>query len=276
MLPKKIFVSGPLTDGGSATNAEAERNAWDAIRAGAECIKKGHYPFMPHLCIFVHHILGGQGAHIPWQQWMDMDDSYLQQCDALLSLGRSKGADIERSRAAEMGLEIFTDVNAIPTVDELPNPLFPALPRIPQPPTQEVVEGLDMLILADMFKYLRDAKKTLEEEVKAYTSVIERTERLLFEKMAEEEMQRFSRSGYTFYLNPRTFVSAPPENAAAVNQWFKDHDMGDLVKETINPRTLSSQVNGMMGEGGTQDDLPEDLRMLLNFYDKATVGVRRG
>jgi hypothetical protein len=274
MTPKKIFVSGPLTMSGKATPYEVEINAWEAIQAGAELIRKGHYPFIPHLGIHVDRALKEWGVTIPWQQWMDLDEAYLEQCDALLTLGSSEGADIEYERALSLGMPIFVDVNSVPMVDE--EPMLATMPRIPAPPSTEIIEPLDMLVLADMLKALRDRKKTLEDAAKTYASVIEMTEKILFEKMVEEEVQRFSRGGYTFYLNPRTYISAPPENAAAVNQWFKDHDMGDLVKETINPRTLSSQVNGMMGEGGTQEDLPEDLRTLLNFYEKAQVGIRRG
>jgi len=272
MTPKKIFVSGPLTNSGTASEAEMKVNAWAAIRAGATLVEKGHYPFIPHLNMFVNSVLEDRGVTIPWAQWMDLDDSYLVQCDMLLSLGSSEGADAEMARAEALGITIFINVGDIPPVSE--DHLLQPMPRFPLPPV--IDPNLDMLVLADMLKALRDRKKLLEDEVKTYNSVIEMTELLLFEKMAEEEMQRFSRAGYTFYLNPRTYVSAPPENAAAVNQWFRDHEMGDLIKETINPRTLSSQVNGMMGDGGTKEDLPEDLRTLLNFYEKPQVGIRRG
>lgn len=135
---------------------------------------------------------------------------------------------------------------------------------------------MDILSLAGMLKRLKDEKKEYDDQSKELGSVIEMTERLLFERMVDEDLQRFSTGGYTFYLNPRTFVSVPGENVEGVHQWFRDHEMGDLIKEVINPRTLSSQVNGMMGEGGTPEDLPEDLRTLLSFYEKAQVGIRRG
>lgn len=276
MTPKKIFISGPLTESGKATPEEIESNAWDAIKAGAECIKKGHYPFIPHLCVFVQEYLETDNITIPWRQWMDLDDAYLQQCDWLLSLGSSEGADIEHCRAMDLGIRIFYDIDKIPPVDEEVNPLFLVLPRLPLLPVEGDIDPLDMFTLADMLKTLKDQKKVLADKEKEYNSVIEMTELLLYQKMVEEDMQNFKRKGSIFYLNSRTLASVKAGMNDDINTWFREHEMGDLVKEAINNQTLNSQLNGMMGEGGTPDDLPEDLRVLLNFYDKLQVGVRKG
>lgn len=135
---------------------------------------------------------------------------------------------------------------------------------------------LDMLTLADMLEQQRNEKKNLKSQLDALSSVIQKTELLLFDKMLDAEMQRFSRNGNTFYMNPRTLASVPSDNNDLVNSWFRSHGMGDLVQEKINPQTLNSQLKEMMGDGGTVNDLPADLRSLLSFYDKPQVGIRKG
>lgn len=116
MSPLKVFISGPLTDGGRASNAEMIANMEMAVLAGIECIKKGHYPFIPHLSLITHKVAKEQGFEIPWSSWMDIDHSFLRTCDAILSLGSSKGADIELSEARDYKLKIFTSVDDIPEV----------------------------------------------------------------------------------------------------------------------------------------------------------------
>jgi len=89
-------------------------NMENAVLAGIECIKKGHYPFIPHLSLITHKVAKEQGFEIPWSSWMDIDHSFLRTCDAILSLGSSKGADIELSEARDYKLKIFTSVDDIP------------------------------------------------------------------------------------------------------------------------------------------------------------------
>lgn len=119
MSPMKIFISGPLTNGGQATNAEMIKNMEKAVLAGIECIKKGHYPFIPHLSMITHKVAMEQGFDIPWQSWMDIDHAFLNKCDAILYLGSSKGADLELSQARDYKLKIYMSVDDIPQVEPI-------------------------------------------------------------------------------------------------------------------------------------------------------------
>jgi len=114
--PLKIFISGPLTNGGQASNDEVLKNMEKAVLAGIECIKKGHYPFIPHLDLITHKVAKEQGFEIPWQTWMNLDDAFLVDCDAILWLGSSKGSEIEKARAKELGLKVYISVDDIPEV----------------------------------------------------------------------------------------------------------------------------------------------------------------
>ena len=111
MQPMKIFVSGPYS---AETKEERERNALKAVDAGIRLLKRGHTPFVPHLTHWMDTRALELGYEFSWQHYMDYDDEWLQECEAILHLGSSKGADIELSRAKELGLRIFYDEAEIP------------------------------------------------------------------------------------------------------------------------------------------------------------------
>lgn len=115
MNPLKIYVAGPIS---APTHAEVKANAERAIDAGIRLIYKGHHPFVPHLSVWTN-VLAQQSytTEISWQTWMDIDDVFLQCCDALLYLGSSRGADIELARAKELGLKIYYSVEEVPVAE---------------------------------------------------------------------------------------------------------------------------------------------------------------
>ena len=61
--------------------------------------------------------------------------------------------------------------------------------------------------LADRLKAAKDRKKELDAQVKETNAEIEQLDSQLSDLMAEQEVERFSRNGSTFYLNTRLFAS---------------------------------------------------------------------
>lgn len=114
MKPLKTFVSGPITDGGTACDDEIYQNVANAVIAGIELIRKGHYPFIPHLSVLTNNIAKEQGEEIPWQTWMEIDNAFLLDCDAILFLGESVGACIELEKAKELGMRIYYSLVEVP------------------------------------------------------------------------------------------------------------------------------------------------------------------
>ena len=138
-----------------------------------------------------------------------------------------------------------------------------------QAPTHDVATG--MFDLADELSDLRERKKKMEEELKSINARIEFYEAELVKEMINEEVQNFTRGGQLFYLSTRTWASPVPERKAELYSWLKDHGFGDLVQETVNTQTLSAWVREQIEEA----ELPEDLRQLVNVYEKQTIGIRR-
>lgn len=126
--------------------------------------------------------------------------------------------------------------------------------------------------LADRLLDLRERKEQLSEQLKAVNAEIEEVDRQLAELMLAEEIQNFVRSGRMFYLKTETYASAVSDRKAELIEWLKANGLGDIVQETVHPRTLSATVKEMLEE---DDELPEELSELVNIFEKTTVGLRR-
>ncbi len=109
----KIYIAGPYS---ADTWQQKELNAVKAVKAGLSLFKKGHYPFIPHLFHWADDCAIKNGIEITWQEWMEWDIEWLVECDALLFLGSSPGADIELKAAQELGLKIYYSTDEVPEV----------------------------------------------------------------------------------------------------------------------------------------------------------------
>lgn len=107
----KIYVAGPYT----ADSAEdIVRNVNAAMDAGLRLARKGYSPFIPHLTHFLEMRAQETGEGLPYAWYLDFDRLWLDNCDALLLLGHSPGADLELEYAKERGMIIYYDEKDIP------------------------------------------------------------------------------------------------------------------------------------------------------------------
>ncbi len=107
----RIYVAGPYT---ASEPDQAEKNAKNAIDAGIALLKKGHIPFIPHLTHYVEMRARENRIDVTWDDYMKWDSAWLDQCDALLYLGSSRGADIELQRAKSAGKTVFDSIETVP------------------------------------------------------------------------------------------------------------------------------------------------------------------
>ena len=136
------------------------------------------------------------------------------------------------------------------------------------------MENKELFELADQLKAAKDRKKELDAQTKENNAEIERLDLALSEGMAEAECDRFSRNGYTFYLNSRLFASPAAGRKEDMMQALKDNGYGDLVVETVNAGTLSSFCKEQMA--ANEVELPDWLSDVVSTYEKVSVGVRKG
>ena len=128
--------------------------------------------------------------------------------------------------------------------------------------------------MADRLKAAKEHKKELDAQVKEVNAEIEQLDLALSDAMAEQEVERFSRNGSTFYLNTRLFASPAAGRKDELMQTFKDNGYGSLVVETVNANTLASFVKEQKAANG--DEIPPWLAGVVSAYEKVTVGVRKG
>lgn len=115
MKSLKIYIAGPY----SADTMEGKLNNTNkAIDIGIQLYKKGHYPYIPHLTHWIDLRSKEINIDLAWEDYIKWDLKWLDTCDALLYLGKSKGADIELEYAIKKEKIIFYSVNEIGEVSE--------------------------------------------------------------------------------------------------------------------------------------------------------------
>lgn len=142
-------------------------------------------------------------------------------------------------------------------------------------PQREVKAMSDnaMFELADRLKELREAKKTVEEELKSINAEIGEVEYRLSELMISSETQNFTRAGTMFCLSTTTRASAAAGMKEELFDALRSKGFGELIYETVNANSLSAFVKEQIAENG--DELPDWLKGLVNVFEKTTVTVRK-
>ena len=109
----RIYIAGPYT---AADQNGHELNTLRAIDAGIAIFKKGHLPYIPHLTHYVDMRAKQTGIRLEWSDYIKWDMPWLELCDALLYLGKSRGADLELRRGQRLKKKIFYSIEEIPEI----------------------------------------------------------------------------------------------------------------------------------------------------------------
>lgn len=132
----------------------------------------------------------------------------------------------------------------------------------------------ELFEMADKLKAAKDRKKELDAMVKEVTAEIDQLDETLSDAMAEQEVERFSRNGNTFYLNSRLYASPIAGRKDDLMQTLKSNGYGSLVVESVNANTLASFVKEQ--KAMNEDEVPAWLNDVISVFEKVTVGVRKG
>ena len=110
--PMHIYIAGPYS-GNSIEKVEG--NVTTAIMVAIEVLKKGHYPYVPHLTHFVDKVKQ-TSLTLLLEDHLDWGLAWLDKCDALLYIGSSRGADIELEYALSKGKKVFRSIEEVPSI----------------------------------------------------------------------------------------------------------------------------------------------------------------
>ena len=104
-----IYVSGPMTtDSKGKLHGSAEITLLNVMKAkaiGMKLAKLGYVPYVPHTHI------GGWESELNYENIMRIHLTFIRKwADALLFLGPSRGADIEKEEAEKCGIPVFNSI----------------------------------------------------------------------------------------------------------------------------------------------------------------------
>lgn len=131
----------------------------------------------------------------------------------------------------------------------------------------------EMFQLAERLRTLKERKKKLESFEKIINAQIETINDKVVKLMVENETEKFSKRGYTYGMTTKLHASPMEGCKEKFYRWLKRHGYKDLVKETVNAQTLSSQVKEWKELDGK---LPKGISAMLNVFEKVTITIRKG
>ncbi len=110
MMRPRVYISGAMTDGGTLSTYEIEKN----IRKGVEAFKRltdlGFACILPHLTIYLE---WNHGVNLTHAEWMEIDRSLICGAEAVYRISESVGADEEFGFAMSIEVPVFTDLIAM-------------------------------------------------------------------------------------------------------------------------------------------------------------------
>lgn len=137
------------------------------------------------------------------------------------------------------------------------------------------MENQAIFELADKLKALKQQKEELNASLKDVNKEIEALDAKLSDAMGEAEVDRFSRSGSTFYLKTRLFASPQAGKKDELISALRQNGYGDMVSETVNANTLASFCKEQMAES-EDETLPGWLSDVVSTHEQVSVGIRKG
>ena len=128
---------------------------------------------------------------------------------------------------------------------------------------------MTLLDLVRQYQSLLERKDELAEQTKNNNAAIEELKADIAAQMIDDDCPRISCGGYSFSLTAKTSYSkrSEAELMAAGADFFgtlREEGLGDLIVETVNPRTLQSAMKAYVDE---HDELSEGLAAVIKTYE---------
>ncbi len=116
---------------------------------------------------------------------------------------------------------------------------------------------------------LDNQKKELSKQLDFVKSQIAEKASELLIMMQNEQIDKISVMGKSLFPKVNLYASLNKAEKPQAMKWLSDNGYGELIQKTVNSRTLSSTVKGIIADG---DVVPENL---FNVNEVTTVGIRK-
>lgn len=117
----------------------------------------------------------------------------------------------------------------------------------------------------------RLAKAEAEERLRERKEALAAAEQAVIDEMIETEVTSIKVAGNTFSLRTSAQYSCPAEFTEELFTLLRRDGLGAIIKEKVDPRTLSAALREMAEEG----ELPDDYGSIVKVYEKQSISVRK-
>lgn len=103
---KTVYVAGAMSADNILTMLD---NIHDGIKLGAELLKRGYAPFVPHMDV-AYKLQNGHNFDVPLQYYYDYTMEFLKRCDVVVvckNWVNSKGTLAEIDMAQRLGIPVY-------------------------------------------------------------------------------------------------------------------------------------------------------------------------
>jgi len=131
--------------------------------------------------------------------------------------------------------------------------------------------AVDTTLLREYLR-LRDEVEATDERLSALKERRDRVEEELLKAYERNGTSSVRCDGRTVYLHRQLWARPKDGDHALVCDLLRAHDLGDLVRTSVNAQTLSSLVRERDAEG---TPLPEDLAAAIDVSEAYRLRVRK-
>ena len=136
------------------------------------------------------------------------------------------------------------------------------------------------MALVDMvneYQELLVKKESLEKAVEENNELIKAKKQEIVQQMIDDDCPRISVGEYMFSLQVKNQFSKKAEaylEAQGLNFFdvLREQGLGDLIKETVNQRSLQSAMKELVEQNG---ELPAELAEVISQYDQTDILRRK-
>jgi len=130
----------------------------------------------------------------------------------------------------------------------------------------------------DELKAMLDRKDELKQATSENNIAIEEIKKEISQIMIDEECPSISRNGFKYTLSQKVVYQKKSEAALMAEgidffEELREVGLGDLIKETVNSRSLSSSVAELVEQNG--GELPDNLQDCITVYETMDITKRK-
>ena len=133
-------------------------------------------------------------------------------------------------------------------------------------PTTELIDKLKQL------KFLRESIKELEEALEKEKECFATLEKECVLLMDNNSVTKIRVDGATMFRRTDNYISVNKEQKDDAFQWLREKDLGYLIQETVNAKSLTSAITTLKENEGEDVEIPP----CINQSKAERIGIRKG